>query len=330
MSIEIKTVEQVCEDIQVIQNKLGVLKAKLLQCDVVYANVAVLPRSSIGESGQDSVYDPITSMSLRRLGGREAVEHTIEQIDFQYRNKDPFSDTTEALSQIGARRSVGIVHFKPRTNNDEQNIYDLVSEINGLKGDVKEDLKRLFSNTMQRTRLFYKRYYPEIWPKSMTNLIRIAAPSTTRIHFSWLNQGYSMEKMDRKKTIEFIDKINSIKLSNNPELGLSLEDLNRNDINRLGNYQSFYRMYPAKMNPRQQLTCIVDGSKKQMPPQRAVNPIIYLGQQPLEGYGELRDLNSLEEIRKCSNRSRVEHVPAIEEYGLFCFDTPQRVKKTPR
>ncbi|MDN3661173.1 DNA replication terminus site-binding protein [Vibrio agarivorans] len=321
---EVKTIDEVFADVQMISNKLNTLQAHLVECEVYYANVAVLPRAAVNEDGYDTVFDPLTSVKLIRLEGKEAALHAIEQIDFQYRSKDGFNTTNETLSQIAARRSVGIVHLKPNSEEHTTLINDLVAEINTMKRTLKQDLQPLFANTMQRTRLFYKHFFPDILPKSITKLIRLADADACRIHFSWLNQGYTTEKMDRKRAIEYIDKINSRKLSNNPELGLTLDQLNKNDIQKLGNYQKFYRIFPAKMNPRQQITRDVGGNRKQMQPQRAVSPILYIGEKPLEHYGVLHDLNTLDELRKCSNKARVEHLAAIEAYGLYCFDTVER------
>ncbi|WP_281188408.1 DNA replication terminus site-binding protein (plasmid) [Vibrio harveyi] len=319
------TVESVLADIQWIENTIEELKDTLRLGKCINASIALPPLHAVDETGWDSVYDPIEAIELDRIYGKEALEYALQQFGFMERNHDSFKHKDARISQVAARRSVGVVHIVPLDELSESSIRELVKNINHAKLKVKSDLKLLYPNTMERGRKFYTKYFPNLLPKSITRLIQVAPPTTTRVTFSWLNKGYSTEKMDREKTITYIDRINRQKLSSNPDIQIDLNTLNQNDEARLSHYQTFYRMLPAKLNPRQQTTIRTeDGKLKQMPPQRAVVPILVIQPTPLDNYHELSDLSSLASLRLCKNKKLVDHVAAIEEYGLYAWDERRR------
>ncbi|EHD1698849.1 TPA: hypothetical protein I7142_23400 [Vibrio vulnificus] len=316
MQNRITSIEVVLESIQTIENKIESLKSALKMGQIIHASLAQAPFHTVDEHGWDSVYDPIEAMPLERHYNLEAFNIALEQLGFAKRHQKGKG----TLSQIAARRSVGIIHVAPRDAKLYDEIRELVQTINELKRSVKADLKILFPSTMERSRKFFNKYYPQFLPKSITRLIQIAPPSTIRVTFSWLNKGYSTEKLNREQTESFIDRINRAKLSNNPELSFDIEKLNKNDISRLSHYKQFYRMLPAKLNPRQQIT-IIDGDKKrQLAPQRAVIPLLVIQSTALKSYHELTELNSITNLRLCKNKKIVFHRPAIEEYGLYAWD----------
>lgn len=307
----------VLEDIELMQSRIKSVQTLLRRCTVRHANVALLPRATVDEMGNDNVFDEVKAIDLIRKHDDEALEYYCKAIDIQLRHSDVVS-TDGSLSQIGARRMTGIIHVIPTSEADRQQINKLIGQINGLKIDVKNNLKILFPKRKERSRKFFHLFLPDVFPKSVTTLLPFIDSEVHRVHFSWLANGFSQEKWGRSDTIDWIKRINSKKLSKNPELNYKF--IEEADIKRLGNRQTFARVLPAKINPRFQVTKKVDGRSKQLAPQRAVLPLLLTQSAPILKYGELSELSSMEALRLCTNKKRVSRIPVIEEYGLYTIE----------
>lgn len=300
-----------------IQWQIDELIKQLRGCHLMHASVAVLPRHSVDENGYDSVFDPVSSMALDQLEGTEALNHALESLKFYERHRDFASKNPELLSQVAARRSAGIVHLLPFSFIQERNIRNLVHSINKNKVLLKDNLADNYKTSYARRTKFYQAHFPQFMPKTITRLIHIAPEHTTRVHFSWLNKGYTVEPMDEKQVLSFITNLNKKKLELNPDLGLELKQLVEIDTNKLGQHKHFFRTMPAKLHPLQRVTAMEEGVPVQTPSQRAVVPLVVLQKQPLLTYGKLNSLDSLDQLRKCINRKLVDHRPVIEEYHLY-------------
>ena len=307
---DVETLSQVTPDdvynaIWSIEQLIKQLVQLLSNCHLLYGDVAMLPRHYIDEDGKDSAFNDVESIALARFSEKEAFELYKQHLGFQKRGDDPLKEDKGQLSQVGARRCVGLIHLKPVVESRGQEIHDLVAKINAKKKWVKSKLSDLYPNKVNRTRHFYRKLLPEYVPKSITRLIHIAEPNTCRVHFSWLANGYTQDPLEREQVIELIERKN-LRLSQAENCQLSFKELNDKDMPNVGYHDKYYQILPAKIHPRFRVTVIQEDRKKQRPPCRAVIPLLVVQQQPLLGYTQLRELNSLSELQANRNKKVVE------------------------
>lgn len=314
--LTLSTPDEVFNEICLLKQQIEQLCLLLANCHIKHCDVAVLPRQFVDDEGNDSVYDPVSSIVLERLTDKAALSHYLQTLGFQKRHEDPSTVTTKGgLSQIGARRTVGIIHLTPLTYERREQITLLVGDINTRKRAIGKSLSNIYPNAMQRTRLFYRKYFPDVVPKSITRLLPIAEPHTCRVHFSWLASGYTQKKLNKDEVLTLVEARCSKQIKQDPTL--NFDECMRMDTQKIGNYPYYYQISAGKINPRYRTTVQEGQGRVQRPPVRAVIPILILQDEALLKYTRLSDLESLEQLQANRNRKRVQRTPLIPALNLY-------------
>ncbi|CCO48436.1 hypothetical protein VIBNISOn1_530005 [Vibrio nigripulchritudo SOn1] len=297
-----------------IENLISLLKnCKRHHCDVAY-----LPRCFVDSEGKDTVFDSVDEILLERSSGDTAFEYYLTQLRFQPRHeKSPSKDL--AISQIAARRTVGVIHLHEVVAGRKDEIHQLVEDINQMKKRIGNDLASIYPDPMHRSRNFYRKYLPDIVPKSITRLIQIAPSNTSRVHFSWLVNGYTQKIINRDEVVRLIHSANNKIALANPDLRVNV--LNSRDESKLGNIDKFYRLIPSKVNPRYRVTVEGEGKPKQLQPVRAVIPLLIMQNEDLKEYRQLAELHTLQGTQRNRNKKRVNRKPILEALQIFECDT---------
>ncbi|USD35533.1 MULTISPECIES: DNA replication terminus site-binding protein [Vibrio] len=307
------TPDSIYECICLIESKTEELIKLLSECDTHHCEIAIPPKAFVDEDGHDSVYEEISSIELDRLIGNDATEAYLNHLRFQQRHESAPAPGLQ-ISQIAARRMIGLIHLKPMNEDAKTQIENLIDCINDLKSHVKKALSDYYPNSMARTRKFYKKYVPDILPKSITRLIRFSKETVTRVHFSWLANGYSQEKYSYEEVKTIIEDTN-LKLSK--EIGMDYAELCEKDFAKLKPGEIYYRFLPGKINPRHRLTIREGGANIRKLPVRSVVPLLLLQNEPLLDYTPIADVRSISELQPNRNRKRVERIPVIEKLGFY-------------
>ncbi len=303
-----------------LKDQIEKLISLLKNCQQHHCDIAGLPRAFVDSEGKDSVFEDVEEIKLFRSEGAAAFEQYLSQLRFQPRyEKSPSTDLT--ISQIAARRTVGVIHLRAVVQGRGEEIVKLVESINQQKKSIGEDLAFLYPDAMKRSRHFYRKLLPDVVPKSITRLIPIAPFNTLRVHFSWLVNGYTQKILNRDDVVRLIHTANDTIAARNPELNVT--ELNNRDENKLGNHERFYRLVPAKVNPRYRVTVEEGGKPQQLNPVRAVIPLLILQEKDLIEYRQLSELNLLNGIQPNRNKKRVERTAILETLQIYQYDTPE-------
>lgn len=304
-----------------LKQSIAHLASLLANCHLTQAEVAVLPRHYVDEDGNDSTFDEVESITLERMYNKEALAYYLDVIGFQKRNEDLAKEAMASLSQRGARRAVGIVHLSAIVDGREQEIRDAISNINNTKKWIGRALREVYPKKMDRSTKFYRKLLPEFAPRSITRLIHIADPNVCRVHLSWLASGYTQEKMTRDEVITLIERKNNELL----QATGGTSGVNTQDIANIGYFDKYYRIVPSKLHPRCRETINLDGRKRQLPPKRAVIPLLVLSKSPLLGYTPLRDLTSVGDFQPSRNKGVVERIVVSQRLGIYAMKSNMRL-----
>lgn len=292
-----------------ISNKIDKLISLLNNLQPINLSVALLPIAKIDDDGRDSVFDPIESMQLERHYGSRAFTEFVRAVKFQYK--------IQGNSFISSPRTVGVIHL----SGDEEQldiIRSLIKKINIDKDEFKHLVSLLYETNYLR-RKFYKKHFPTVLPLSIYRHICVAPKNTESLYFSWLSNGYSVDKLDVKGVEKLVEKRAQNKVLLNESLDKNV--LMEMDLKRLAASQAseFHLIRSSKINPRHEFVVMDDNTSEsiKLVPQRSTSPVLVLQKNNLKHYHELKDFNQISELRKCEGKKRVVRTPVIEEYGLY-------------